>query len=543
MIPVANKPNVILLYPKTGMDYGSTVAPPHALLSIAAPLLKSGYKVRLLDQRESAITRDTLENLMSSDLICVGVTAMTGTQINNAIHLTDIVRQLTDGAIPIVWGGCHPSVTAEQTLRDDNVDLVVRGEGEVPFLELVRALDSKSVLSDVPGLTYMDGKEVVSTGEAPFLDVDELLSIPWELINVERYIHRDMYLRDKSRVMDIGQTSRGCPFDCGFCSSAAIRHRRWRAMSPEIAVDHIVENVKKFNLDGIWLRDDEFYIKRKRAHAIFEELVKRDINIGFYTSGTRADVFQKATDEELKIMKRAGAHTLKFGAESGSQRILDLMQKGTTVEQTIEANIKCKKYGFNPAFSLMIGYPTETFDEMNQTIDLAFRLKAENPNAQTETICQYTALPGTPDFELAKKYGLEPPESLRGWANWLFDDYDLAGIRSPWYSKKERIYMGNISYISILSDALGNVMTSTKGGFVARILQRPIAKIMTNYYSWRLKNKLYRFAPELAVARKIRERIFYGKGKNPFTIWAKYIGIHLDSHEGRQQFQAKGWSR
>ena len=103
--------------------------------------------------------------------------------------------------------------------------------------------------------------------------------------------------------------------------------------------------------------------------------------------------------------------------------------------------------------------------------------------------------------------------------------------------------MGNISYISILSDALGNVMTSTKGGFVARLLQRPVARIMTDYYSWRLKNKLYKFAPELAVARKIRERVFYGKGNNPFTIWAKYIGIHLDSHKGRQQFQAKGWTR
>ena len=103
--------------------------------------------------------------------------------------------------------------------------------------------------------------------------------------------------------------------------------------------------------------------------------------------------------------------------------------------------------------------------------------------------------------------------------------------------------MGNISYMSIMSQALGHLMVSTKTGSVINFFQRPLAYFLTKHYSWRLRSKLYKNAPELAVIRKIREHLFYGKGNNPFTVWAKYIGIHLDRAEGRQQIQAKTWTR
>ena len=103
--------------------------------------------------------------------------------------------------------------------------------------------------------------------------------------------------------------------------------------------------------------------------------------------------------------------------------------------------------------------------------------------------------------------------------------------------------MGNISYMSIMSDAFGHLLTSTKTGRVVSFFQRPLARTFTKHYSWRLRRKFYKNAPELAVVRKIREHLFYGKGNNPFTLWAKYIGIHLDRAEGRQQIQAKSWKR
>lgn len=514
-IDKTKKTQVLLLYPKTGMDFGSTVAPPHALLAVAAPLHKAGFTVKILDQRVEAITEKKLSQELSDKTICVGISTMVGSQIHFALALAKMVRAITKGKVPIIWGGCQPSVIPEQTIQNENVDYVVIGEGDLTLLDVVNSLQQKKSLSNIPGIMFKNGKEIIRTPARALLDVEGLLPVPWELVNIENYIHRDMYISDRKRVLDIGQTSRGCPFQCSFCSSSAIRQRKWRSMSVEKSLNMIVDTVKRYNLDGFWLRDDEFYIDRKRADDIFKGIIKSNLDVRFYTSGTRCDVFLKATPEEIATMKSAGAHTLKFGAESGSPRILELMKKGIKTEQIEEVNLRCKKYGIIPAFSLMVGYPTESFDDINQTIDILFRLKKANPLAKFETIATFTALPGTPSWELALKNGLVSPTKLEEWGDWLFDDYDLKGKRIPWFTKKnERIWVGNVSYMSVLANSLQNAAGSIRNTAL-RLILKSIAKTVSCYYRTLLRHKKYRFMPDLIFIRYLRKKIFY---KNSHTL-------------------------
>jgi anaerobic magnesium-protoporphyrin IX monomethyl ester cyclase len=505
--------DVILVYPKTGIDFGATVAPPHSLLAIAAPLYKKGYKVKIIDQRTDLDWSIRLVEYLQSEPICVGISMMTGTQIYFGLEIAKLVRELTDGKVPIIFGGAHPSIVPDQTLQCEYVDVVCIGEGDVTFQEIVDAFQMKRPLKEVQGIGFKEGAQVVITPARPLLEVETLLPVPWDLIDVHKYIHRDFYIKGVTRSLDIGQTSRGCSFQCGFCCSAYLRQKKWRPMSVEKSLEIILEPVKRFKLSAIWIRDDEFYIDRDRVHKICEGIIKSGVNIKWYTSGTRVDIFNKFSEEEIIMLKKSGADTLKFGAESGSNRILELMNKGIHWEDTVKANLSAKKFGIIPVFALMIGFPGETFDEINQTIDLFIRLKKDNPQAQFETICSYTAFPGTSLFALALKMGLKPPQSLGGWIDWLYDEYDIEGRKMPWFTYEQRKRIGNVAYMSILANAATNAIGGVENDGIRNVL-RAFFMPISLFERFKLKRKWYSFAPELNFARYFRRKLFYRNYKS-----------------------------
>jgi radical SAM superfamily enzyme YgiQ (UPF0313 family) len=482
--------DIVLMYCKTGMDIGSTCAPPHNLLCVAAPLVKVGYKVKIIDQRVNHDWGFDLLNELGTHPIFVGISAMTGTQTKFAMDCAKIIRQFKD-SIPIVWGGAHPTLLPQQVLDTGLADYVCQREVDETIVQIAQDIAN-----------HKAGKIINS----PLPDVEKLLPEPYELLDIEQYIHPDIYVKNSPRTMDCGQTSRGCSFRCGFCSSASIRERRWRAMSSEKAIDMIKDNVKRFNLTGFWLRDDEFYISQQRAAQISEGILP--LNMRWYTSGTRVDVFNKTPDEQVALYRRSGAHTLKFGAESGNNRILKLMNKGITREETLEVNRKAKRNGIVPAFALMCGFPTETFEEMDDTISLARELRKTNPQAQLETMAVYTALPATPMWELAVENGLKPPTKLEEWCDWNFDEYDPDGKRIPWFNLRERQAIGNLCYLSMLSNAAPNVIDSLTNKSL-KYFMKVAYPIPHKYFQWRFFNAHYKYTGELKVIHELRKRVFY----------------------------------
>ncbi|MDP2907778.1 MAG: radical SAM protein [Nanoarchaeota archaeon] len=439
---------ILMVYPKTGFDVEGAIAPPFALLTVAAPLLKEGYKVKIIDQRVDDSWKINLKNELKKNPLYVGVSSMSGSQINFGLQISKEVRENAK-EIPIIWGGTHPTILPEQTLENPNIDIVVDGEGEDIVIELTKALEKNKELNDIKGIHFKrkDGSQV-NTGPRPFINLDETLPTPWELVNPEDYIYKDFYMRDVKRTLDIGQTSRGCPYSCGYCCSAFIR-KYWRPMSVKKSVEMITNDVRRFKLDSIWIRDDNFFANLERARQICQGMIDEGLDVKWYTSGTRADAINRMTHEQITTFKKAGAEVFKIGAESGCDRILKLINKQCTVKDLHMANMKAKKYDIIPAMSFIGGFPTETYDELMQTIDCMIKVKRDNPATQVESMCIYTAYPKTGLWPLALEHGLKPPQKLEEWATWGFHDFN--DKRNPWLTSAERRRLGNITYISTLA--------------------------------------------------------------------------------------------
>jgi len=496
--------DILMVYPKTGFDVEGAIAPPFALLTVAAPLVNEGYKVKIIDQRVDSSWESKLRNELKKKPLYAATSSMSGTQIKFALQISKVIKEEAK-EIPVIWGGTHPTILPEQTLENPNIDIVVEGEGEITGLELTKALEENKNLRDIKGIHFKrkDGSQI-STGAREFMNMDDMLPTPWELINPEDYIYKDFYMRDVKRTIDIGQTSRGCPYRCGYCCSSHIR-KYWRPMSAKKAVEIIVNDVRRFNLDSIWIRDDNFFANLERAREICKGIIDEGLDIKWYTSGTRADAINRMSHEQITTFKRAGAEVFKIGAESGSDRILKLINKGCTVKDLHMANMKSKKYDIKPAMSFIGGFPTETYDELMQTIDCMIKVKKDNPAVEVESMCIFTTYPKTGLWPLALKHGLNPPKKLEEWADWGFHDFN--DRRNPWLTSADRRRLGNICYMSTLASVVDNLTNSIKSP-VKRTLTKAIVKPASSYYKWRFNRKLFSWLPELTLIRLIRHKMF-----------------------------------
>lgn len=184
-------------------------------------------------------------------------------------------------------------------------------------------------------------------------------------------------------------------------------------------MDQLRRIITDYGIRGFLFSDDHFFIDMKRARGIIEEIVRADLGIVISKLQIRADTICRMDDEFLELMVRAGVKRFTVGVESGSQRVLDLIKKDVTVEEVIEANRKLARYSIIPLYLFMMGMPTETPDELRQSLELADRLIEENPKA-AKTFNIYTAYPGTELYHHAVQEGLQAPERLEDWAGFNF---------------------------------------------------------------------------------------------------------------------------
>ena len=492
--------DVILFYPSPSRGlYGYRRHHlPMGLICVASPLDSLGYHVKIIDQYADPHWKKKLFEALADKPLCFGITSMTGPQIIHGLDACKLVKERNPD-LPIVWGGIHATLLPEQTLENPYIDFVVVGEGENTFLELVKALENKGPFDQVLGIGYrLDGKYHF-TGHRPFVDLDDQPSPAYHLVDMNRYTESLLGI-DHMLV----HSSRGCNLDCAFCWDPVMHKRKFRSMDPDKVLDNIRRIVTDYGIRGLIFSDDNFFVDMNWAHNVLERLAKAGLNICIGKLHIRADTLCKTDSDFLNLMVKAGVRRLVMGAESGSQRILDLIKKRITPDQVIEANRKLIPYPIKPAYLFMMGLPTETPEEFAESISLAERLTGENPEA-TRSFNIYTPYPGTELFGVLLKYGLKVPQRLQDWAGF---NYRYLPKETPWIPDETKRLISVLDF-ALMCGEHDNALGSFKKA-------DPIAVWLSRVYSplakYRVKNLDVRFPIELKIIKTLR--FLMGRGQS-----------------------------
>jgi radical SAM superfamily enzyme YgiQ (UPF0313 family) len=365
---------------------------PLGISYLAAVLEKKGYEVNVVDCQTLRPTQEVLESKfreLQPDV--VGVTSATLT-FEPAVEIVQAAKKTCPNCVTLM-GGPHVTVTDEQTLLEHpEVDIVVRGEGENTVLEIAQLIEQSNLksLSNVLGITFRKNEKIVHTADRPFIENIDTLPFP-----AHKYFDLNNYRIGEKTYLPI-ITSRGCPFQCAFCLASRMCGKRFRARSPKTVVDELEWLRDSCGVDAFSFYDDTFTFDRKRAVEICHEMRNRKINLP-WDCRTRVD---QVTTELLAELKKANCQLVHFGVESGSQEMLDIMRKGTTVEQNAKAIKLAKKAGIAVAISIVVGYPGETPAMLQETREFIRRTKPDYLY-----ICEAVPYPGTELYSVIKNLG------------------------------------------------------------------------------------------------------------------------------------------
>lgn len=341
---------------------------PLGLACIAAPVVKSGHEVLMLDLNLTDEADERLrKTIMEYRPDIVGITSTTPV-IKKVYHLADVIKEM-DENITVVCGGPHPSAMPEDVLKESRIDCVVKGEGDLVFNLIV----NNGISADIPNIFYKKNNQVViSKMRNDFIeDMDSLPFPAYELFDIKKYFQP----RISSRRFPLGylETSRGCYGRCIFCSKNIHGHRI-RMKSANRVVDEM-ERMLALGFREIHIIDDIFTADMNRAHVICEEIIRRKLKFPWYPrGGIRVD---RVSEGLLRMMRRAGCYRIPFGIESGSQRVIDVVNKGITLEQAKKAVRQAKEAGMETECYFMLALPTETEEDLKRTVDFAIKLDSD----------------------------------------------------------------------------------------------------------------------------------------------------------------------
>tara|TARA_Y100000310_G_C20702483_1_gene831182 strand:- start:6694 stop:8205 length:1512 start_codon:yes stop_codon:yes gene_type:complete len=442
---LVEKKKVVVFLPKPHKhDYHHAM--PLSVLSTTSLIDRSKFDVQVF----SATDRYDFESRLlkhAKDAVCFSVSCLTGYQIQNAIDMIQKVRK-ANPKLPIIWGGWHASILPQQTLESKYADIVVIGQGERTFAELTERLASGKSLRGLQGIAYKDqNKKIVFNKPRPFEDPNNFPPLPVDLINVEDFIDDRDELRELVYI-----TSQGCPFDCGFCAEPLVFKRMWKGLSAKRVGEDLQKLVKKHDVGFVTFSDDNFFVSEKRVQEICKEIIKRNLNIKWGRVNGRTRQLINMKKETWELMRKSGCADILVGAESGMQEGLDLINKMTSIEDTVKLIELAREYDIEITPSLMVGLPFPSYKqakseaernaitekELNAILDMLDQAYPTKDYFEV-LLFVFTPYPGNPLFQKSIDLGFKPPKKLEEWAFFDIEQQNLPWISDELYGKVQQL--------------------------------------------------------------------------------------------------------
>lgn len=293
----------------------------------------------------------------------------------------------------IVFGGIHPTAMSDEVLSYNHIDLVIRGEGEKPLIDLYKCIKQGRDYTHIPNLSYRrDGRVIHNNMLPPLMDIDSLPPFPYHLFDPKKY--------------DLGFVlgSRGCPYNCIFCSNRVITGKKYRFRSADVIVEELSLLNRKYGRNFILFLDDNFMVDKKRVYALIEKIrncgLHEKMTFSFQARGDNVD------SKILTDLYEAGFKSIFFGMETSSEAIMKFLKKGETVEQCIEAVKLAKKIGYHVSATFIYGFPGETHEDRMNCVRLSKDLRMD--------MVRYNNATPYPGTELYESAGRENRLNIQG---------------------------------------------------------------------------------------------------------------------------------
>ena len=439
---------------------------PLGLAYLAAVAEKNGYAVKVVDCLPVDMDYDEMKREVATfEPEIVGITSVTATY-SSALKAAHASKESFPEALTVL-GGPHATFMDINTLNEcADVDVVVRREGEETFLELARCVAKEKKLDEVAGITFRKNRKIVQTPDRPFIqNLDELPFPALEHFPLNKY-----QIFGKTYLPII--TSRGCPFQCAFCSTSRMVGKTFRARSPKNVLDELEVLRDKHGAESFVFYDDMFTFDKKRTHKICDEIKKRKFRLPWDCT-TRVD---QVSRELLAKLREAGCQEIFFGVESGSQKILDAVNKKTSIEQNEKAIKLAKEAGLFVEISVVIGYPGETRQTLKQTLDFIRKVKPDDA-----ALCVATPYPGTALRTLIEKMGWKMS------SNWNLYDALTPVFENPLLPSEEIRKIRREFYNNFYSPSY--ILRQSLKGLKGNFYSKSMARTALGHFLWRMKSR------------------------------------------------------